>query len=271
MVRMLDFQDGLPRLLQVGGRQMVEGFILGVAAWHPLDRLGMSQFLPVVGKWAPALAAGVVGAVLFVGGFAWALWAFAALICLVYQIITGTPLIERAARSTIREDPLHRCEAVIALSSSPRSDGGLDTAGRARITAALDLLRCGFADYLVITRVADSPSILPAAQKLMGLMGISAPILEFGPVGGTHDEAVAAAKLVKTRGWQELLMVTSPAHTRRAAAAFEKAGVHVVAASSEDPRCSYSNLSCPGDRLYAFGCWQREFLGWITYRRRGWL
>ena len=72
---------------------------------------------------------------------------------------------------------------------------------------------------------------------------------EVGPVSNTHDEAVAVAMLARQRGWGQIILVTHPWHMRRAAAAFEKAGVRVICSPCPERSYDLQIMDGPADRL----------------------
>jgi uncharacterized SAM-binding protein YcdF (DUF218 family) len=81
---------------------------------------------------------------------------------------------------------------------------------------------------------------------------------------------MAVASLPRAR-WRRVLAVTSPTHSRRAAAALEKEGLVVMAAPSIETRFDLERLNWPGDRREAFAAIAHERLGLVVYRRRGWI
>jgi uncharacterized SAM-binding protein YcdF (DUF218 family) len=93
----------------------------------------------------------------------------------------------------------------------------------------------------------------------------------------THDEAVFTAKLAAERGWQQVLLVTSANHMRRAAATFHTAGVRVIPAPcnfhtelSKPPSLEPPGIPKAGG-FEKTGMWLHEQIGWLEYRRRGWI
>jgi uncharacterized SAM-binding protein YcdF (DUF218 family) len=82
---------------------------------------------------------------------------------------------------------------------------------------------------------------------------------------------VRAWELAAPKGWRRLVVITSPIHTRRACATFEKVGFTVVCRASPDRTVSIETLLTGEERLRAFGAWLYEALGWREYRLRGWV
>jgi len=92
-----------------------------------------------------------------------------------------------------------------------------------------------------------------------------------GPIVDTHDEALAVARLFRSRGWKKVLAVTTPAHTRRAAGCLEALGLQVISVPSIETRYDYETLDEPRDRLRGLSAVLHERLGTFVYRWRGWI
>jgi uncharacterized SAM-binding protein YcdF (DUF218 family) len=111
----------------------------------------------------------------------------------------------------------------------------------------------------------------PLARAWLQTLARHGEVVSVGRILNTHDEAVAVARLFKERGWTRVLAVTSPTHTRRAAAALEREGLVVFAVPAVETRFDLERLDWPGDRRAAFAAVAHERIGLIVYRRRGWL
>jgi len=186
--------------------------------------------------------------------------------------IAYTPLMAHLMSGLQRSDPPGRAPAVVVLSNTLFKDGTLSTEFQDRVLHGLEVLQQGDAGTLVLTRAADSaeePGVMVRAE--MRSLRIDFPIDVVGPVYNTHDEAVAVAALAKQRGWDHLILVTQSWHMRRAAAAFEKAGVKVICSPCAERSYDLQTLDGPGDRLRAFGDWMHETIGYEFYRWRGWV
>jgi uncharacterized SAM-binding protein YcdF (DUF218 family) len=136
----------------------------------------------------------------------------------------------------------------------------------------VELLAQRRAPRLLVTRMPPPiPSRLPAATALASRLGVEGDVAETDIVRNTHDEAVVTAGVFRRRGWRTVLVVTSPTHSRRAAAVFEAQGLDVVSSPSIETRYDLEDLSLPFDRLEAFSSGLHERLGMWVYGRRGWL
>jgi uncharacterized SAM-binding protein YcdF (DUF218 family) len=93
----------------------------------------------------------------------------------------------------------------------------------------------------------------------------------------TYDEALRVRNLAAERGWKRVLLVTSANHQRRASATFRAQGLEVISVP-----CNFlTNVStapgAPGvsipryDGFVKMATWLHEEIGWLMYRRRGWI
>jgi uncharacterized SAM-binding protein YcdF (DUF218 family) len=191
----------------------------------------------------------------------------AACLGLAWIVIAFTPTTALLARDLPRRDPEQPADAVFVLASRIQDDGELTTTAMSRLLHALELLGQGQAPRLVLSELPPPYApYAPAARALMAHLKLTQELLSVGPVRSTHDEAVLVARLFRERGWRRVLLVTSPTHTRRAAAAFEREGLLVVSSPAIETR-----LEHPDERLFAFGSLIHERAGIAVYRYRGWI
>jgi len=185
-------------------------------------------------------------------------------------------------------EALPKADAVIMLGggSQPSRDeaGGLHlTLAADRIVMALELLHLGKAPVLVLGgAAAEFPegrrSESETVRRWIVERGLAkGEVLALPVCRDTHDEARFTAKLCAERGWQKVHLVTSASHMRRAAATFRTAGVDVIAAP-----CNFHTetgtapvFAAPGvpkaGGFLKVGMWLHEQIGWLEYRRRGWI
>ncbi len=185
-----------------------------------------------------------------------------------------TPLTTWMARGLERRDPLRKADAVFVLASGLQEDGELSTAAMSRLLRGLELLGEGWAPRLILSELPDGPSYRSAACELMNRFGLDHEIVSVGPVRSTHDEAVAVAEAARDFGFEHLLVVSSPSHTRRAAAALEAQNLRVSAVPAQETMFDYGHLEDDwggDDRLRAFPMLLHEHLGLFAYRLRGWI
>lgn len=102
-----------------------------------------------------------------------------------------------------------------------------------RVVMALEMMRLGKAPVLVCGGgiVKMEGREVHEADLLKGALEERVSISEIISLGGcrdTHEEAVRTLDLVRARGWQRLLLVSSASHLPRAVATFRTLGLAVV-------------------------------------------
>jgi uncharacterized SAM-binding protein YcdF (DUF218 family) len=242
-----------------------------VLAWVAARELGGHHW-PGLGSPHVVAITAVAGAALGLTRARWLTRAAGALSAALLLAVSYLLPIPRLATGWQRADTLPRLEVVVALSADVRWDGVPDARGQIRLLRAYELLGAGHARRLVITRVAPPrPSTLAAVRTQLARLGLNCPVEEVGPVTNTHDEALAVAALARKRGWKRILLVSEPLHLRRAAAVFEAAGLTPYCAPSPPHSYNPTTLNAPTTRWALFGELLHETIGYMVYRRRGWI
>jgi len=168
--------------------------------------------------------------------------------------------------------------AIVVLSSGVQSDTALDPPGADRLIMGLQRMHERAAPRLltttaIVTRDGERLSTLPDERRLVHLAGLDSAWTALDSVGNTHDEALraAAALHASPSSPQTVAVVTSPMHTRRACAAFEKAGFRVICVPARERDHDTWHPATPEDRLAAWRVYLYERLGWVKYRWKGWV
>ena len=195
-----------------------------------------------------------------------------AFLALLWAVVAFTPLTAWLAEGLVRQDPIEAADAVFVFSSRVQEDGDPTADAMSRLLRGVELVAEGRAPRLVVSELAPPAGpYAPLARAWLQAFARSGEVITVGRVRDTHDEAVAVARLFKERGFARVLAVTSPVHTRRAAATLEKEGLTVVAVPSIETRFDLERLRWPSDRRQAFAPVAHERIGLIVYRRRGWI
>jgi uncharacterized SAM-binding protein YcdF (DUF218 family) len=255
--------------------ERLTGFFVGLSAGLLVKELGLRY---VVSYWGPMTLPVIVLSLVcalawprakkIVVGVALSL----AALCLV---VAYTPLTRALVPGLVRHDPERAADAIFVLSSHVQPDDDPSAEALSRATRGLELLGRGLAPRLYLSELRKPAGsyvrYLTASAERMGLPGAHA-IESVGVVGNTHDEALRTAEIFRAHGWKRLLLVTSPTHTRRAAATFERAGIpEVIAVPSVETVFDVEALRMSDDRLMAFGPILHEWVGLMIYRWRGWI
>ena len=188
----------------------------------------------------------------------------------------------------VKLDALPAADAVVLLGGGAQASryevAGVHLSGAGdRLAMAAELMRLGKAPVLLLggnAGMLDGRFVLEAdiVKELLGRWGVpAAAMIVMGGNADTHDEATDVRDLAREHGWRRVLLVTSANHMRRAAATVRHMGVEVTpvpcnfltsVATDEVPWA----LSVPGtDGFVKMGVWLHEEVGWLVYRRRGWL
>jgi uncharacterized SAM-binding protein YcdF (DUF218 family) len=257
-------------------RARLAGLALGALCGILAKDLGLRSVVSYWGVFSPIVVAfALLGAAIWptraralveltAGGLA-ALW----------LLVAFSPLCLWLARPLVRADALRPADAIFVLSSNVQVDDDPSPSALARATRGLELFGAGLAPWLYLSELPPPAGsfrrYLRESARRIGLPHPEA-ILDVGLVGNTRDEAVRVAALFRDKGWRRLLLVTSPTHTRRAAAAFERAGVpEVVAVPAVETWYDVERLRRSDERIESFGASVHEWIGLYVYGRRGWI
>jgi uncharacterized SAM-binding protein YcdF (DUF218 family) len=140
---------------------------------------------------------------------------------------------------TVAIDQVEKADAIVPLGGifgPPAPEGYLPNIGEAneRLEAGIRLWQRRKADWLVFTggRIPWSKQIeVEGALSMREAVARGIPaerIIVTREVGNTVDEALAVADLMRGRGWNKIVLVTSAWHMPRAARLFRGAGVRIV-------------------------------------------
>ncbi len=251
------------------------GALLGFVSWleylrlstlDPFERFGVSGLLP----------AALLGAIVYHGRLRAIMWAIPGAFAFMIAVISYTPIMRDSTRSLIRQDVVTDVDAVVVLSSRVSDDELLDQQGLDRLIAGIQLAQSQGNRPLILTRTrvkgwertVDSQ---PDQQRLLRLGTGLTDVILTGYPEDTHDEALLTLSVARKRGWQKVAVVTSPFHSRRACATFEKQGFLVVCVPALSRDVAVNTMMRGPDRLRAFQLWLYESIGTSEYRRRGWI
>ena len=194
------------------------------------------------------------------------------LLAAFWLAVSFTPLTSRMAEGLVRRDPIENADAVFVFASRVQEDGDPTTDAASRLLKGIELMAEGRAPLLVVSETpAPTGSYAALARAWLAKFARQGEVLRIGPIVNTHDEAVALAALCRERRIRRILAVTSPTHTRRAAATLEKEGLVAISVPSVETNYDLESLRHPGDRRRAFGNVAHERVGLVVYRRRGWI
>ncbi len=245
------------------------GALLGLLA-KELNLLSLISYWDDRAPWV--VGAAIAGAAIWGTRLRWLLGVGVVALGTLWLAVAFTPICPWLAKDLTRRDPLQPADAAYILGSSVQKDGEPTGEATSRLLGGLELLQQGMAPVLAVSELPPPyPSHSEACRRIMDGLGMEQPILSVGEGESTRSEAVLVGGLYRDRDWKRILVVTSPVHSRRACAAFEKEGMEVVCYPSIEMDFDLETLEKPDERLESFGPILHEIVGLWVYGRRGWL
>lgn len=200
------------------------------------------------------------------------LWAIAGAIAFMILLVSFTPIVRKPVHSLIRADSATAVDAVIVLSAGVTDDGLLGGQGTDRLLSGIEFLRTGLTRNIVITLIQNDGVYSTEDQtRLLGMAPAGTKVFSTAEAWSTRDEAVFTAKIAAAQHWSRIAVITSPTHTRRACATFEKLALQVVCIPAAARDMAVYSLRGSWDRLQGFRLWLYESLATSEYARRGWI
>ena len=252
-------------------KDLLSGLYLGALAWIALTITSVPKALLEFDRWWGIFVFSGLSALVYTTRARLLVGICGGIGAVLYVLAVATPVFNVAARGLIRVDPIEKADAVIVLSSATTRESRLDYHGFIRTVEGMRLINDGWASTLVRTEVGGNmPKPHADVAELVRLCG-RPNIMVIGPVFSTRDEAVQFADLARERGWTKAILVTSPYHSARAAAAFEKAGISVRSRPCPEREFAPSKPRSVRERLAVLRWWLYEQVRWALYRVRGWV
>lgn len=225
------------------------------------------------------------------------LWAALALLWLGGNRWVSSSLTRSLETQYLPPATYPKVEAIVVLgggtesSGSPRSGVELNGAGD-RMIQAVRLYREGAAPTILlsggnITWLGNRPST-PAEEmeEILLLMGVPQDALILQTKSqNTQEDAAYSAQILRARGIDEVILVTSAAHMPRSVALFEKQGIKVIPAPADFNVPDYEweglwrgnfatqmiNFLPNAGSLSQTTSSLKEYIGLWVYKLRGWI
>ncbi len=225
---------------------------------------------------APTRAvAAVVGALVAPSAVGYLLWVAILALSSIHFFVSFTPVVKPLVSHFVRNDaPSNNSQVVIVLSGGMNDEGKIARQGLARLISGMQLAKYRGIQTIALSVISDSYKgrsfDSEADQRALIQLGVPTAEVKFvRDVYSTYDEALAFAALARTYNWQSVIVVTSPLHTARACAVFEKSGLTVECHAADLREYSINHLYRPENRRKAFGDILYEYVATAVYRARG--
>ena len=194
-------------------------------------------------------------------------------------------LIDRLERHYVPRalSVMPEADAIVLLGGATRGDTHMGTLADLnrhadRLVHAVSLYKAGKARVLLVTGGSPAGGRPEARQikDLLVVMGVpERHILLENVSRNTRENAAFSAQILQSREVQQILLVTSAYHMRRAQALFERQGLTVIPAPTDYQQVVTDRVLprwLPGvDALHQSTDALHELVGYWVYRFRGWL
>src|SRR3989338_636547 len=151
---------------------------------------------------------------------------FAAALAIIYFLIFYTPAIWFLAEPLKITDTPHKADAIVVFAGGVGESGQAGQGYLERVERAVELYKSGFAKNIIFSSgymyVFKEPLVMKALAVSLGVPA-EAIILE-DRAGDTYENVKFSEKILKDKGWNEILLVSSPYHMRRVSLVFKKIG-----------------------------------------------
>lgn len=252
------------------------GAMLALAVYLVADQLGLGE---VTGAPSLLMAPGalLLGAAIAPTRAGIAMWWLLALVSITTLAVAFTPVVQGPALHYVRRDNgAPPVDAVVVLSGSMTEDGLLAGPVVNRLLSGIaEARRRGIPTIAisVIERRSGGRVVSTEADQraLLSRLAPDLTVRTVRDVHSTHDEALQFAALARTYGWQRVVLVSSPLHTRRACRTFEVAGLAVVCTPADAREYSLTRLGGVHARMNAFRDVMYETAATSFYALRGWI
>jgi len=138
-------------------------------------------------------------------------------VCLVAVYFLTPVLLNGMAEGLIREDRLAKADVIVAMAGDYRCN---------REKRAAELYRQGWADNVVVSGISYAWGFHTGEAARRYVMSLGVPAEKISMISetlNTRAEAKALDELMRERGWNSAIIVTSAFHSRRATYTIERA------------------------------------------------
>ena len=187
-----------------------------------------------------------------------------AVVLAAVALVTLTPVSFWMAARYAESPRLGPAEAVVALGGGVVR-GALADPSLRRALEGIRLQRLGLAPLILFT---GEPLETALRVQLAHELGVPPDAILTATVNTTHEEARAAAELLRPRGIDSVLLVSGSIHLTRARGAFEREGFEVLPAPA-DSRGIPGSVTA--ERLVVMRLLVREIVALWYYRAAGYL
>jgi uncharacterized SAM-binding protein YcdF (DUF218 family) len=200
----------------------------------------------------------------------------------IYLLVFYTPFVWRMANPLLISQKPQKADAIVVFA------GGVGESGRAgqgyeeRVSRAVELYEKGYADKMIFSSgyiyFLEEASVMKAVAVSLKVPE-SAIILE-DKAKSTYENVIFTKKILDKENWDDILLVSSPYHMRRALLVFNKIGKNIKVTCAPVPDSlfyAHPDRDSRGRKIWKRISLQQikgiihEYLGILYYWRKGWI
>jgi uncharacterized SAM-binding protein YcdF (DUF218 family) len=185
-------------------------------------------------------------------------------------VLMFTPVADAINRQFALRPRIEPADAIVVLGASGvRADGSLGNDSLRRTMIGIDLYRRGLAPLIVLSGGTNERGQVEADVRSRLVVASGVPeraIATETAARTTREEAANIAATLAPKGVRTILLVVDLPGTRRASALFERRGLRVFPAPTEDPD---GETLAPEHRLQLARHLAVELTAWSYYRLAG--
>ena len=193
-------------------------------------------------------------------------------LALLWAAMFHTPLIWLAAKPLQTPTRLGAADAIVVFAGGAGESGQADDSYQERVKRAVELYKLGLAPRILLlsgfTRTFQEADLMVALAKNLGVPAEA--LTKEIRVTNTYDYVLRVREIAHQEGWNRLLLVTSPYHTRRAGLTFRHNAPDLSVLNAPVPLSAYYTRDNPVSLRQIRGV-LHELISILFYWMRGWI
>lgn len=199
----------------------------------------------------------------------------------LYYLIFYSPLMWYMAEPLKIVQQPARADAIVVFGGGAGESGMPGQGYEERVTHAVDLFKKGYAGHIIFssgyTNILKEPDVMKALAISLGAPD-DAIIVEINS-SNTYNNVLNVKKILKEKGWNKILLVSSPYHMRRASFVFRKNAKEIDVIHTPTPNSQFYSYDINSTGGYFFRRttfkqlegFKHEYMGIIYYWWMGYI
>jgi uncharacterized SAM-binding protein YcdF (DUF218 family)/glycosyltransferase involved in cell wall biosynthesis len=199
----------------------------------------------------------------------------------LYYLIFYSPLVWYMAEPLkIVQQPV-KADAIVVFGGGAGESGVPGQGYEERVTHAVDLFKKGYAKHIIFSSGYTNVMKEPDVMKVLAIsLGVPADaIIVETESANTYKNVLNTKKILKEKGWNKILLVSSPYHMRRVSLVFKNIAKDIDAIYTPTPVSQFYGYNVNSKGSYFFrettlkqlDGFKHEYLGIIYYWWKGYI